>query len=152
MSSNRVWLIIGTSTGFGREFVKSALARGEKVIATARNLDKIKDLKELGAKTLQLDVTADQSTLNSFAEQAINVYGHVDILINNAAYVLNGTIEETTAEQTEKLFQTNVFGVLNTTRALLPHFRSRKSGIIVNISSIGGIQSIKVGGLYCATK
>ncbi|KAG2382842.1 hypothetical protein C9374_004809 [Naegleria lovaniensis] len=94
-SVKRVWLVIGTSSGFGREFVKSILKKGpeEKVIATARNIQKIEDLKQLGAHTLQLDVNSDEKTLKSVMEQAIGVYGRIDILINNAAYVLNGTIE-----------------------------------------------------------
>ncbi|KAL9652996.1 hypothetical protein ABK040_015511 [Willaertia magna] len=152
MSSERVWLVIGTSSGIGKEIVKAVLNRGDKVIATARRLSSIEDLKQIGANILQLDVTSEVSVINSVVEQAIKIYGHVDVLVNNAAFVINGTIEETSAEDTQRIFNTNVYGTLNVTRAILPHFRSRKSGLIINISSLAGTQGFKVCGLYCATK
>lgn len=92
--SPQVWLITGTSSGFGSEFVKEVIARGDKVIATARNLERISRLREIGAATLQLDVTASQDELNSKAEEAISIYGRVDILLNNAGYTQFGIFEE----------------------------------------------------------
>lgn len=91
----QVWLITGCSSGFGREMVKNLLARGDKVIATARNLSKIEDLKKDGASVMQLDVTAAQTELDAKAKEAISVYGHVDVLVNNAGYIHIGTIEDT---------------------------------------------------------
>lgn len=96
---SQVWLITGTSSGLGQELVKAVLNRGDKVIATARNADQISSLKELGAATLQLDVTATQEQLNLKAEEAVAIYGRIDVLVNNAGYVQFGTIEETRYEE-----------------------------------------------------
>lgn len=90
----QVWLITGTSSGFGAEFVKQVIARGDKVIATARNVDQISHMKDIGAATLQLDVTAPQHELNRKADEAISIYGKVDILVNNAGYTQFGIFEE----------------------------------------------------------
>lgn len=92
---SQVWLITGASSGFGTEFVKQLLNRGDKVIATARTISKIDHLKDCGAAVLQLDITASQAALDAKAKEAIEIYGHIDVLVNNAAYVLFGTQEET---------------------------------------------------------
>jgi NAD(P)-dependent dehydrogenase (short-subunit alcohol dehydrogenase family) len=92
--SPQVWLITGTSSGFGAEFVKQVIARGDKVIATARNVDRISHMRDIGAATLQLDVTAPQGELNRKADEAISIYGRVDILVNNAGYTQFGIFEE----------------------------------------------------------
>jgi NADP-dependent 3-hydroxy acid dehydrogenase YdfG len=89
-----IWLVTGTSSGFGEEFVKQITARGDKVIATARNLDKVRHLKDTGAAFLQLDVTASQDELNRKVKEAIGIYGRIDVLVNNAGYVGVGTLEE----------------------------------------------------------
>ena len=91
-----VWLITGCSSGFGEQFVSSILARGDKVIATARNLEKIKQLGEAGAATLQLDITDSQESIQNTISQAIQVYGRINVLINNASYVTIGTWEDLT--------------------------------------------------------
>lgn len=96
MSTPSVWLITGTSSGFGAAFVKNLLARGDKVIATARSLSKIEHLKKLGAATLQLDVTAAPDELKSIAKEAIAIHGKVDVLVNNAGYSHFGTLEDAT--------------------------------------------------------
>lgn len=93
--SPQVWLITGTSSGFGAELVKEVIARGDKVIATARNVERISHMRNMGAATLQLDVTASQDELNRRAEEAISIYGRVDILVNNAGYTQFGIVEET---------------------------------------------------------
>ena len=90
----QVWFITGASSGFGEEFVTQILRRGDKVIATARNISKIQHLKEAGAAILQLDITAPQSELDAKAKEAIDIYGRIDVLTNNAGYVAIGTIEE----------------------------------------------------------
>ncbi|KAJ5675662.1 short-chain oxidoreductase [Penicillium macrosclerotiorum] len=92
---SQVWLITGTSSGLGSELVKEVIARGDKVIATARNIDWIAHFKEIGALTMQLDVTASQIELDQKAKEAISLYGRVDVLINNAGYTQFGTVEET---------------------------------------------------------
>lgn len=93
--SPRVWFITGCSTGFGRELVLQALKRGDKVIATARNVSKLADLEAEGAKILPLDVTADLGSLKQSAATAYAVYDRIDILVNNAGYLCSGSIEET---------------------------------------------------------
>lgn len=90
----KVWLITGTSSGFGKLLTKAALKHGDKVIATARDLGKIEDLKALGAATLALDVVDDEQKIKDTISGAIGIYGQIDILVNNAAYILEGAVEE----------------------------------------------------------
>jgi NAD(P)-dependent dehydrogenase (short-subunit alcohol dehydrogenase family) len=89
-----VWFVTGCSTGFGRELVHAALSRGDKVIATARNASKLELLKDAGADTMQLDVTATLDDLEKSAEKAHKLYGRIDVLVNNAGYAMEGTLEE----------------------------------------------------------
>jgi NAD(P)-dependent dehydrogenase (short-subunit alcohol dehydrogenase family) len=152
MSQQRVWLITGANSGFGTEFVHQILARGDKVIATGRNSDKLSALSNTGAHLLKLDVTSPLGELKEIAKQAEAVYGRIDVLVNNAGYIEMGTIEETTPERTFQQFNTNVFGLLNVTRAFVPYMRERRSGTVVNIGSIGGWEGIAGAGLYCASK
>ncbi|KAL4738083.1 hypothetical protein BDV11DRAFT_216243 [Aspergillus similis] len=149
-----VWLITGTSSGFGREFVVQLLSRGDKVIATARNISRIFDLRQLGPDvvTLELDVTASQKELNEKAEEAIQVFGRVDVLVNNAGFVKFGFLEDLSEDDYMKQFTTNVFGPINVTRAFLPHFRSQKSGTIVNIGSMSAWETYPGVGAYSASK
>ncbi|KAF9035048.1 NAD(P)-binding protein [Hymenopellis radicata] len=154
MSSQLVWFITGTSSGLGRDLALAALARGEKVIATgrARSLQQLDDLKEKGAATLELDVTAPLETLKSIAKKAVAIYGRVDVLVNNAGYILVGALEESTPEETLDQFNTNVFGALNVTRAFLPYMREKKSGTIVWMGSVGGWRAVPNAGLYGTSK
>ncbi|PPQ68283.1 hypothetical protein CVT24_005099 [Panaeolus cyanescens] len=154
MQSPLVWLITGTSSGLGRELTLEALKRGEKVIATGRgrSISKLADLQEKGADILELDVTAPLATLQEVAKKAIAIHGHVDVLVNNAGYILVGALEENTPEETYDQFNTNVFGALNVTRAFLPYMRERRTGTIVFIGSIGGYKEGPYMGLYCTTK
>lgn len=153
-SSQLVWLITGTATGIGKELALAVLERGDKVIATARgrSLSKLDDLKAAGAATLELDVTAPLDDLKAVAEKAIKIYGKVDVIVNNAGYILVGALEENTPEESFDQFNTNFFGALNVTRAFLPHLRERRTGDILFIGSVGGYQSLPNGGLYTATK
>jgi NAD(P)-dependent dehydrogenase (short-subunit alcohol dehydrogenase family) len=89
-----IWFITGCSTGFGRELVRAALNRGDKVIASARNATKLESLKEAGADTMPLDVTASLDDLKKSAEKAHSLYGRIDVLVNNAGYAMEGTLEE----------------------------------------------------------
>ncbi|KAL4812091.1 hypothetical protein BDW67DRAFT_189025 [Aspergillus spinulosporus] len=149
-----VWLITGTSSGFGREFVAQLLSRGDKVIATARILSKISDLGQLGPDvvTLELDVTASQKELNEKAAESIQAFGRVDVLVNNAGFVKFGFLEDLSGDDYLKQFTTNVFGPINVTRAFLPHFRSQKSGTIVNIGSMSAWETYPGVGAYSASK
>ena len=153
-SSSRVWFITGTSTGFGRLLAQELLRRGNRVIATAREISKIEDLVHqhpATARAFTLDVT-NPAQIESVAQQAIAAFGHVDILVNNAGYGLNGAIEEVSEEEFEPMFQTNIYGLIRTTRAFLPHFRQRRTGHIFNLSSVSGLIGGAGWGFYNATK
>ncbi|KAJ4982599.1 retinol dehydrogenase [Stagonosporopsis vannaccii] len=148
----QIWLITGTSSGFGEAFVKDLLSRGDKVIATARTLSKIEHLRQLGAAILQLDVTRSTSELEKIAKDAIKIYGRIDVLVNNAGYSHFGTFEDATPEDWQSQFNTNFFGAINTTRAFLPHLRSNKHGTIVFIGSAAALKGSPLLSLYCASK
>ncbi|KFZ17847.1 hypothetical protein V502_04380 [Pseudogymnoascus sp. VKM F-4520 (FW-2644)] len=133
-----VWLISGCSSGFGEQFVHSILARGDQVIATGRQLEKLKPLETAGAAILQLDITASQQSISNTISIAKAIYGRIDVLVNNAAYIAVGNWESLEYEDYLAQFDTNVFGTIKVTRALLPHFRERRSGTIVFIGSLSG--------------
>ncbi|KAK1498621.1 retinol dehydrogenase [Colletotrichum tamarilloi] len=147
-----VWLITGSTSGFGAEFVKALLAKGDKVIATARDTSKIAHFREAGAAVLKLDLLADQAEFDKVAQDSLSIYGSVDVLVNNAGYSHFGTIEDDSQEDWNKVFQTHLFGPLGTTRAFLPHFRARKSGTFVFIGSTAAWGGIPTLGAYCASK
>ncbi|CAM6089591.1 unnamed protein product [Calypogeia fissa] len=152
MSSSKVWLITGCSSGFGNELARAALGRGDKVIATARNAAKLESLQAAGASTLALDITAGDAKVQKVVDEAVRMVGRIDILVNNAAYILQGAVEETSDEEVKAQFETNVFGQLTVIRAVLPHMRAQKSGVIANFGSIGGWRGSIGGGIYSATK
>ncbi|KAF8574246.1 short-chain oxidoreductase [Ramaria rubella] len=147
-----IWLITGTSTGFGRDLTLAALKRGDKVVATARNLSKIEDLQKEGATILELDVTSSLENIHTVVKKAIDLQGRVDVVVNNAAYIAVGALEENTPEETFQQFNTNIFGALNVSRAVLPYFRAQKSGTVVWLGSLGGWRAVPNTGLYGATK
>ena len=151
---SRVWFITGTSTGFGYLLAEEVLKRGERVIATARDVSKLSRLARQypdRIHTLTLDVT-NPNEIISIAQQGIAAFGHVDTLVNNAGYGVNGAIEEVSEDEFEPMFQTNIYGLIRVTRAFLPHFRQRRSGHIFNLSSIGGLIGSPGWGFYNATK
>ncbi|KAH7071109.1 oxidoreductase,short chain dehydrogenase-like protein [Paraphoma chrysanthemicola] len=148
----QVWLITGTTSGFGAAFVHSLLARGDKVIATARNLSKISNLKQAGASTLQLDVTSSPAELEKTAKEAIAIHGKIDVLVNNAGYCHFGTLEDATPKDWQSQFNTNTFGAVNVSRAFLPHFRTNRAGTIVFIGSAAALCGMPIISLYCAAE
>lgn len=154
MENQLVWLVTGTSSGLGRDLVLAVLKRGDKVIATgrARSLAKLNDLKDKGAAILELDVTAPLDKLHAVAKEAVSIYGHVDVVVNNAGFAEVGMLEDNTPQETYDQFNTNVFGPLNVNRAFLPYIRQRKSGTIVWLGSIAGWIGIANIGLYIGTK
>ncbi|KAJ7140589.1 hypothetical protein C8R43DRAFT_1109532 [Mycena crocata] len=152
MSPQLVWLITGTSAGLGRDLALAALKRGDKVIATARSIGKLGDLKDKGADVLELDVTAPLDELHTVAKKAAAIHGRIDVVVNNAGYVLVGAVEESTPEETIQQFNTNVFGALNVSLACLPYMRAEKSGTIVFMGSLTGWIGMENVGLYGATK
>ncbi|KAH7923191.1 NAD(P)-binding protein [Leucogyrophana mollusca] len=152
--SQLVWLITGTSSGLGRELALAALKRGDKVIATARerSMSKLDDLRTQGANALELDVTAPLNGLREVAAKAIELYGRVGVLVNNAGYIQTGTLEECTPEESIEQFNANVFGPLNVSRAFLPYMRERQAGTIIFVGSIGSWKPFPTSGIYTSTK
>jgi len=149
----RTWFITGASRGFGALIAERALQAGDNVVAAARNPEQVIALFGEHPKLLavRLDVTQEAEAHRAAAE-AIERFGRIDVLVNNAGYGLLGAVEEATAEEVEGLFATNVFGLLAVTRAVLPHMRSQRSGHVINISSIGGYEAYAGWGVYGATK
>lgn len=151
--ANKVWFITGASRGFGRLLARDALARGDSVVAAARNPQSVVDA--LGEHPrllpLQLDVTRESAAIAA-AQAAIERFGRIDVLVNNAGYGILGAVEEASAEEVRRNFDTNVFGLLNVSRAVLPAMRKQRSGHVINISSQGGYQAFGGFGIYCATK
>jgi NAD(P)-dependent dehydrogenase (short-subunit alcohol dehydrogenase family) len=151
---DRTWFITGASTGFGRVLAEEVLKSGGRVVATARNRDKVADLEAKypqAVKAVALDVT-DAGQVDSAVTQAIAKFGRVDVLVNNAGYGVAGAIEEVSEAEFMPMFETNVFGLLQVTRAFLPHLRKQRSGHILNLSSIGGVVASPGMGYYNATK
>lgn len=153
-ADSRVWFITGTSTGFGYLLTQELLRRGERVVATARDTSKLAEFESQYPETLRtfaLDVTKP-AEIESVAKKAIEVFGHVDVVVNNAGYGVTGAIEEVAEDEFEPMFQTNVYGLIRTTRAFLPHLRERRSGHIINFSSIAGLIGTAGWGFYATTK
>ena len=150
--TDRVWLITGASRGFGAEISRTVLAAGEKLVATARTTQ---GLEHLGTHdnlfTTALDVT-DESQAEASVASVLAHFGRVDVLVNNAGITLLGAVEESSADDVERLYRTNVFGLLNVTRAVLPSMRQRRAGHIINLSSIAGYSAYAGFGVYSSTK
>lgn len=150
----KVWLITGSSTGFGRSLTEAVLKKGDRVIATARKPEQLDDLVAKytdTAKAVRLDVTNPQE-VHDAVDAAIDAFGHIDVLVNNAGYGTVGAIEEVSDEAIRRQFDTNVFGALEMMRTVLPIMRQQRSGHILNVSSVGGFVSFGATGIYCATK
>lgn len=148
------WFITGASSGFGRLLTEYLLSLDAKVVATARKIEAIEDLATRypgNVVTLQLDVTSQHSIDKAVADAIVRV-GHIDVLVNNAGYGVAGAVEEASEAEYMPMFETNLFGLINVTKALLPQFRERRSGAIVNFSSIGGLIGAAGWGYYNATK
>ncbi|KAI1763343.1 NAD(P)-binding protein [Hypoxylon sp. FL1150] len=147
-----VWLITGCSSGFGELLVQHVLSRGDLAIATGRELDKIKYLQHAGAAALELDVTHSQQDINDTVAKAIATYGRIDVVVNNAAYVAMGGWEDLEYDQILAQFDTNVFGSVKVTRAVLSHLREKRSGTMVFISSLSGWHGHSFVGTYAGSK
>jgi len=149
-----VWFITGCSTGFGRELVKLILGRGWNAVITARNIDQVKDLADGYPDTalvLPLDVTK-KDQIKDAVTAAESKFGKIDVLVNNAGYGYFTSIEEGEEDKIRGQFETNFFGLVNMIQAVLPGMRARKSGNIINFSSIGGLRAFIATGFYHATK
>jgi NAD(P)-dependent dehydrogenase (short-subunit alcohol dehydrogenase family) len=152
-SFKRVWLITGASRGIGARITAAALANGEAVVATARDAKTVIQRfgDQPGLLAVTLDVT-DEAQGIAVANTAIEHFGRIDVLVNNAGYGLLGAVEEASADEVRRLYETNVFGLLNVTRAVLPHMRAARNGHVINLSSVGGYASGPGFGVYCSTK
>ncbi|WP_104383259.1 SDR family NAD(P)-dependent oxidoreductase [Sphingobacterium sp. HMA12] len=147
-------LITGASKGFGRVWAEAFLTKGYKVAATARSISALDDLKERygdALLTLKLDVDKREESL-AVVQQVYQNFGSIDILINNAGYALIGAVEETSQQEARAQFETNFFGTLWLTQAVLPIMRNQKSGHIIQVSSILGLATLPTMGLYNASK
>jgi len=152
--ASRTWFITGTSRGFGREWAVAALARGDRVVGTARNPSTLDDLTEQYPETflaLALDVT-DREAAFATVKQANDHFGGLDIVVNNAGYGHFGMIEEISEQDARDQLETNVFGALWVTQAALPYLRAQGRGHFLQVSSIGGITAFRGVGIYHASK
>jgi NAD(P)-dependent dehydrogenase (short-subunit alcohol dehydrogenase family) len=154
----RTWFVTGASRGFGLAIARHALEQGDRVAATARRPEAVTaalgDTAGLDADRLlplALDVT-DDARAGVVVDEVVERWGGIDVLVNNAGYGLVGAVEETSPAEIEDVFATNVFGLLNVTRRVLPGMRARRTGRVINISSVGGFAQVPGWGVYGATK
>lgn len=154
MSEKKVWFITGASSGLGRELTEEALAQGYRVVATARKPEVLNGLLDIYPHTLEvvkLDVTKTADVKHAVRE-AVDAFGRIDVLVNNAGYGLLGAVEEAGEQQIYDQFETNVFGVINVLRGVLPVMRGQRSGHIINVTSGLGFFAFPSYGYYSATK
>lgn len=149
----KVWLVTGASRGIGAQIANAVLQQaGNCLVATARRKENLADLPPSGnLLSVSLDVT-DEEQSQSAVDGALKQFGRIDVLVNNAGYGLLGAIEETSNQEAKAIYGTNVFGLLNVTRAVLPVMRQQRSGHIINMSSLGGYQASAGWGVYGSTK
>jgi NAD(P)-dependent dehydrogenase (short-subunit alcohol dehydrogenase family) len=152
--TSKVWFITGTSKGFGRVWAEAALARGDRVAATARGIEALVPLTQRYGKqvaAIKLDVT-NKTQVDAAIAEAHARFGRLDVVVNNAGYGLFGAIEEVSEAEARAQIETNLFGALWVTQAALPIMRAQGSGHIIQISSIGGVNAFPTVGLYHASK
>ncbi|KAI8961012.1 NAD(P)-binding protein [Daldinia sp. FL1419] len=154
--SSPVWLITGASNGLGLSFCLRALKAGHRVIGAMRNpsraAEAVKAIESRGGRVVQIDMTESQASIREKIEAAEKIYGTIDILVNNAGYSLLGPLSEFTEKEVNTQMQTNFFGPIYAIQAVLPGMRARKSGSIVNISSIAGQDGLPTCSLYAGSK
>ena len=153
-TDGRVWVITGCSTGFGRELALAALAAGDRVLATARRPEALAELVELGAGRLSaaaLDVT-DPAQVQAAVKTALDEFGRIDVVVNNAGHGSVGAVEELAVDELRALMDVMFFGAVEVTKAALPYLREQGSGVVVQMSSMGGQTAPPGFGAYCAAK
>ena len=151
---SKVWLITGASRGLGRAFTDEVLKAGQRVVATARNSEQLAEVASRfgeNVRTVSLDVTKEAQAKYAVAA-AMQTFGGLDVLVNNAGYGNVCPVEDMSLADFRAQIETNLFGVIIMTKAVLPYFRERGSGHIIQISSIGGVWTVPTGGLYHASK
>lgn len=149
-----VWFITGCSTGFGRELARRVIRRGWRVAVTARDAAQVEELASEGgerALALKLDVTK-QTEIDAAVKEAVQKFGGISVLVNNAGYGYQSTVEEGEEAEIRAQFEANVFGLFALTRAVLPVMRAQKSGNIINITSVAGLIGFPGSGYYAASK
>jgi NAD(P)-dependent dehydrogenase (short-subunit alcohol dehydrogenase family) len=149
-----VWFITGCSTGFGRELAKLVIARGWRAVVTARDSAKVADLAEGAADrvlALALDVT-NSSQISRVVSETSKQFGRIDVLVNNAGYGYQSSIEEGEEDKIRAQFDANVFGLFALTRAVLPLMRAQRAGHVLNVTSVAGFVGFPASGYYAATK
>lgn len=153
MMNNKVWFITGAGRGMGSEIAKAALAAGNKVVATGRNIEQVTRVlgKEENLLVVKLDITNSDEALEA-VQKAVEKFGRIDVLVNNAANFYGGFFEELSQEQIEAQINTALFGPMNVTRAILPVMRKQHSGHIISISSGAGISGFEFNSAYAAAK
>jgi NAD(P)-dependent dehydrogenase (short-subunit alcohol dehydrogenase family) len=151
----KTWLVTGASSGLGTAIAEVALRAGNKVIATARNPTKAAkenpQIEELGGTWLELDVT-NKGTPKKVEDGIRQSGGAIDVVVNNAGYSLLGGIEDMSEEEIENQFSTNVYGPVRVLKGVLPFMRAQRSGTIVNVSSIAGMDGLPSGAMYAGSK
>ncbi|MET9275538.1 SDR family NAD(P)-dependent oxidoreductase [Kribbella sp. NPDC003557] len=151
---SKVWFVTGSSRGLGRNFVEAALSRGDKVAATARNVEGLENLVAAFSDAvlpLELDVT-DRDAVFDGVRRVVEHFGRIDVVVNNAGYAQIGAIEELTEQDLRNQMETNLFGAVWVVQAVLPHLRAQGAGHIVQLSSAAGIVAMPLGGAYHASK
>ena len=154
LDNNKVWFITGASSGFGKAIAEYATSQGYNVVATARRKERLDELAKkapLQIKAISMDVT-NRDEVKKGVQQAIETFGKIDVLINNAGYGIVGALEETPEEEFRNQMETNFFGAVAVTQEVLPHLRKQGNGAIVNMSSMGGNMSFGGFSAYSASK
>jgi len=155
MVMSKVWFVTGAGSGIGAGIAKAALKAGDRVVATGRNIDKVRnalgDVPGAGLAVVRLDVTKETQAKTAVNE-AVERFGQINVVVNNAGYSLLGNFEELPVAEIERLFATNFWGVAYVMQAVLPVMRRQRSGHIINISSVAGVVGLKHCGAYAATK
>ena len=151
MSQSKVIIVTGASAGIGKAAVKRLLADGHVVYGAARRGEKMRDLEELGGHVIGMDIT-DEAQVSAAVSRVLEEQGRIDVLVNNAGYGLYGAVEQVPIEDARYQFEVNLFGLASLTQKVLPGMRERGSGLIINVSSVGGKIYTPLGAWYHATK
>ena len=153
MSNTKVWYITGASKGMGLSLTKQLLAKGHSVVATSRSITAFEGLKDSGNKFLPLEVDLkSEESVSASIQKAVEKFGRIDVVINNAGYGLGGALEELSSAEIDENFQVNFFAVVRVVQQVLPFMRRQGSGHIINISSIAGFAPGMGWSMYCAAK
>ena len=150
----RVWFVTGCSSGMGRALAEALAKSGDRAVITARSVNQIREIALIAPDrllALALDI-ADPASVQSAVKSAIDTFGQIDVLVNNAGIGLVGAVEECAEDEIQNVFQTNVFGTIRVIRAVLPHMRKQRSGVILGMTSVLGFQAVPAVGIYSATK